>query len=314
MGLFDGVKKLFSGDWNGYYEEGIIPNIWKGMTGQTSADRNTQATNEANARMQEQATQANLQIAQDTNETNRNIAEQNLGFQRELQEYNKALQQQIFEREDTSYQRTAQDMLAAGLNPLDMQGTNGAGEVVSQTPLNNDYQAQVGSPIQASRDEVAPTMGNLGQIVSALGSVSSAINGTMSGSLERDSIALDNDKKFLDNLAQAHELGIDYTQLFSGTKMGWRKMTKAGKSQTFSDSDGIDLRNKSQWKSSAYSGYVDGANKNRELTHKMSSNIYDTDTDFERILTAISDWINNGRGEAEWKKLQETFPILKLGR
>ena len=313
MGLFDGVKKLFSGDWNGYYEDGIIPNIWKGMTGQTSADRNTQATNEANAKMQEQSNQANLKIAQETNATNRNIAEQNLGFQRELQEYNKALQQQIFEREDTSYQRTAQDMLAAGLNPLDMQGTNGAGEVVSQSPLNNGFQAQIGAPMQASRNEVAPTMGNLGQIVSALGSVSSAINGTMSGSLERDSIALDNDKKFLENMARANELGIDYKHLLSGTRTGWRKFSKK-MDMDFVDNDGKSLFDTEQYKNAGYSAYADGANKNRELTHKMSAGIYDTDTDFERILTAISDWINNGRGEAEWKKLQETFPILKLGR
>lgn len=53
---------------------------------------------------------------------------------RENLDYQKALQQQIFEREDTAYQRSVNDMRLAGLNPLSMNGTDGAGEVVDTTP------------------------------------------------------------------------------------------------------------------------------------------------------------------------------------
>lgn len=94
--------------WQSYHNNGIIPNIWKGITGQLS---------------------------------NEVIADQNLDFQRENLDYQKALQQQIFEREDTAYQRTVQDMRRAGLNPLSMQGTNGAGEAIATQPLNNQAQA-----------------------------------------------------------------------------------------------------------------------------------------------------------------------------
>lgn len=78
----------------------------------------------------------------ETNSTNQNIANQNLGFQRENLDYQKALQKEIFQREDTAYQRTVNDMRMAGLNPVSMQGTNGAGEAIATEPMNNGYQAQ----------------------------------------------------------------------------------------------------------------------------------------------------------------------------
>lgn len=75
-----------------------------------------------------------------TNETNLEIANQNLAFQRENLDYQKALQQQIFQREDTAYQRSVNDMRLAGMNPMAMQGTNGAGETIQTEALNNPYQ------------------------------------------------------------------------------------------------------------------------------------------------------------------------------
>lgn len=77
-----------------------------------------------------------------TNIINRDIANQNLQFQRENLDYQKALQERIFDREDTNYQRTVNDMRQAGLNPLTMNGTNGAGEAIATTPLHNDFQMQ----------------------------------------------------------------------------------------------------------------------------------------------------------------------------
>lgn len=77
-----------------------------------------------------------------TNSVNYEIAQQNLAYQRENLEYQKALQQKIFDREDSAYQRTAKDMRAAGLSPLTMNGTNGAGEAIQTQPLHNDYQHQ----------------------------------------------------------------------------------------------------------------------------------------------------------------------------
>lgn len=116
-----------------------------------SGMRNTDKTN-----------QANKDIASETNEVNKAIADQNLAFQRENLDYQKSLQQQLFEREDTSYQRTVSDMRAAGLSPLSMQNTNGAGEVVSTQALNNGYQAQQSAPMQAYNPDFQ--LGFLGDI------------------------------------------------------------------------------------------------------------------------------------------------------
>lgn len=77
-----------------------------------------------------------------TNETNRDIANKNLEFQRENLDYQKALQEKIFQREDSSYQRTVADMRAAGLSPLAMNGTNGAGEAIQTTAPQNSYSRQ----------------------------------------------------------------------------------------------------------------------------------------------------------------------------
>lgn len=81
---------------------GGLENIWKGFTGQSS---------------------------------NEKINAENVAFQQKNLDYQMALQQQIFDREDTSYQRTVNDMYKAGLNPLSMNGTNGSGSVVpTQAP------------------------------------------------------------------------------------------------------------------------------------------------------------------------------------
>lgn len=76
------------------------------------------------------------------NKENREIADQNLQFEKEKFDYDKALQQEIFQREDTAYQRSVNDMRLAGLNPLNMQSANGAGEAIATTAPQNGYQAQ----------------------------------------------------------------------------------------------------------------------------------------------------------------------------
>lgn len=99
---------------------GIVPPVISGLFGLKQQDKANQAVNQ-------------------TNDTNAAIAQQNLQFQRENLDYQKALQQQIFQREDSSYQRTVNDMRQAGISPLAMNGTNGAGEAIATTAMNNDY-------------------------------------------------------------------------------------------------------------------------------------------------------------------------------
>lgn len=88
----------------------------------------------------------------ETNAVNSDIAEKNLAhqkqwnaqqmqFQRENFDYQKALQERVFAREDSSYQRTVNDMRAAGLSPLIMNGTNGAGEALQTSPIGEGLSA-----------------------------------------------------------------------------------------------------------------------------------------------------------------------------
>lgn len=72
---------------------------------------------------------------------NNRINQQNLQLQQEQLEYQKQLQQDIFAREDTAYQRTVNDMRSAGLSPLSMNGTNGAGSVVSTSAPQRQTQS-----------------------------------------------------------------------------------------------------------------------------------------------------------------------------
>lgn len=73
-------------------------------------------------------------------------------------DYNKALQQQIFDREDTAYSRTVNDMMNAGLSPLAMTGTNDSGSVVGNMspPSNNmDFNPMNAAGMLRSLQEMA---------------------------------------------------------------------------------------------------------------------------------------------------------------
>lgn len=77
-----------------------------------------------------------------SNDSNEKISEANLKFQRENLEYQKAVQQKQWQREDTAYQRTVNDMRSAGMSPLAMNGTDNAGEVVSTTAPQYTHHVQ----------------------------------------------------------------------------------------------------------------------------------------------------------------------------
>lgn len=104
--LWNGIKSTFSQVGKGLYNFGS--KLWNDFTGNTANNKN-------------------------------------LEFQRENLDYQKAIQQEIFNREDTSYQRTVNDMRLAGLNPVSMQGTNGSGEAIAtnapETQRTSDIQA-----------------------------------------------------------------------------------------------------------------------------------------------------------------------------
>ena len=266
------------------------------------------ATNAANERMTKATNDANERANQLTNDTNRLIAQENLGFQRELQEYNKALQDQIFEREDTSYQRTAHDMINAGLNPLSMQGTNGSGEVVAQSPLHNDYQDQAFTGRVAPHKEpyyikkYQQNVSDFAHIVSPLQSIAQEINDINAGRLGRDKLALENDRQYLENLKVMNELGIYNNHHFT-------KGYSTGRYFLTTTPDGVELSQSPEWQKSQNSLFYERADKNREIKHKVKLGRYDSDTQMEKYLTALEDWTTNGRLQNLYDNLKKTAGI-----
>lgn len=80
-----------------------------------------------------------------------NVTQQNNAFSQEQyldeRNYNRELQERLFQREDNAYTRTKDDLLNAGYSPLAINGTNEAGNVVSQAQMPelssiNPFQAQ----------------------------------------------------------------------------------------------------------------------------------------------------------------------------
>lgn len=285
--------------------------IWNDITGVTANKKavdtqnasnlqQVKETNESNYRIAQETNQANRDIASETNAMNYDVAMQNLGFQRELQEYQQALQEQIFDREDTSYQRTAKDMLAAGLNPLAMQGTNGSGEAVALSPLNNSFQAQQPNPMQAAQMQAAQfnayqRPNQMNEFMSLVSSVIGNVEELKTGKATRDKLRQQMDIDRFDMLLRHAEKGV--------------YINDDGKAE-------IDDDLYNAWLDDIRGSYEERKRQRehaeRERKHQENSGKYETDTEFEKILTGVSDWLLNGRGEEAWNKLTDKFPILKI--
>lgn len=283
-------------DWNiwGWFED-----LWNNLTGQTQETARTDATNAANVQAASEANQTNQDIARETNATNKEIAEQNLDFQRDNLEYQKELQQQIFEREDTAYQRTKNDMLAAGLNPLTMQGTNGAGEAIATQPLNNSFQAQQASPAIAAQHIKAQTLNAPIQAIGYLNNIASGLNSILTGNLQRDSLRLQNQRQAYENWVYAEKNGIiskEYPEHYTVNNPNNRMQGKADyQSYPAEERDAQYFRN-----------YEEQRNNNYE----EDIGRYDSDTEYEKIITSLAEWFLGDRGQNLRDKLAKENPIL----
>lgn len=167
--------------WSWYHDNGILPNLWKGFTGQLSAEKQN---------------------------------EQNLAFQRDNLEYQKALQQKIFEREDTAYQRAVADAQKVGLNPMSIASSGGAeaGAIVPTTPLHSDIDYSQFSGFNA--------LSALSTVLGFASQASQAINQFKTGNIQRDLLNSQNVRAKMDNAIFAYEngLGIDDDGTFYVTK------------------------------------------------------------------------------------------------
>lgn len=157
-------------DW--YHENGILPNLWKGATGQLSQEK----INDENLQYQRERNQIEDKRYEEETAYNRAFAEDERAYQREWaaneREYQRNLQQTIFDREDTAIARQAEALRAQGINPAsqNMNGL-GAGAVVSSS-----------SPASSTS---APTLsGRGGQALNKAMITSSGINGLLAPILQ----------------------------------------------------------------------------------------------------------------------------------
>lgn len=220
-----------------------------------------------------------------TNVVNKQIADDNLEYQRELQEYQKALQQQIFEREDTAYQRTAADMAAAGINPLMMKQTNGAGAEVPMTPLHNDFQMQDTGVLSA---------------LSPLLSLADTVNGAKTGEYQRDALALQNDKQYLENYKLAHSMGLDYG-ILSTSKVNRNTMNIRNEVVDGNPISSIysSLGSNPDYTSSQGNYFRTESHKKEELDFKNNNKLFDYPSNlYNNLRLAGSDDIYNSAEKA----------------
>lgn len=195
-----GLKGFF--DW--YHDNGIIPNIWKGITGQLSQEKineeNLQYQKERNeiedARYTEETAYNrafaeeerayNRAFAEDERSYNRAFAADERAYQRDWaqneRDYQRSLQQTIFDREDTAIARQAEALRAQGINPAsqNMNGL-GAGSVVSSSGPGSSSSGSSSAPGSTS----APTLsGRGGQALNKAMITSQGINGLLSPILQ----------------------------------------------------------------------------------------------------------------------------------
>lgn len=253
---------------------------------------NTKNTNDTNTKNVNNTNETNLQMTRETNELNKQIADQNYAQQERLFEYNKALQEKMFEREDTSYQRTKEDMLAAGLNPLTMQGTNSAGEAIAQAAPQNQmqYQKTEFQAPQIQKSTAANTM------LQAANELFTNMQDLQTGQITRDKLR--QEKKY-----------AEYDHIINGLKHGFYWDSEKNE-WSFDDEQFDKYLNKLHSETEA--DFLEAEDRKRQIKHKIENNIYDTDTKVERALTALTDWLTSGRSEAMWNKLVEKYPMLNL--
>ncbi len=175
MNLFDtdngfSINKFFSpskfgkGFFDWYHDNGILPNIWKGATGQLSQEKINEENlayqrerNEIEDARYNEETAYNRAFAEDERAYNRAFAEDERAYQRDWaqneRDYQRNLQQTIFDREDTAIARQAEALRAQGINPAsqNMNGL-GAGSVVSSSaPGSSSGPGSMSAPALSGR-------------------------------------------------------------------------------------------------------------------------------------------------------------------
>lgn len=225
----------------------------------------------------------------------------NFQEQKNMNEWQQATQKKQWEREDTAYQRTAQDMLNAGLNPLTMQGTDGAGELISpDTP-------------QMSTENSTNLMNSF---VNQMESIAT-------GKQERDLLQSQIDSQRLQNIKYARDNGLIYNPRFSnpnhrtgkynytnfeydenGNRINTgpdKKISVGTESYDYNINDPYQiqlLENDNKVKKLLWD--------NMNIDNDEKKGNYQNDTKIERNLTTLQKWLDSERLMSLFEQLRDT--------
>lgn len=202
----------------------------------------------------------------------------NRAFAEDERAYNRALQDKLFEREDTAYLRQAEQLSKLGINPAAQQlnGAN-AGQVVD----NASAPASMSSPTLSTRGGKSlhngfnAIPGGIEGALSFLSDIASTVNGVATGQYQRDSLALQNDAQFIQNLKDAHSLGIKNYTVGS--------ITRGTKSNKYDEAMSSD----ENYNDSLGSYYIKGASDNREYNSKKKNNIFDWESNQTKLIKSL---------------------------
>ena len=242
---FDPIGIFHSGDSGATGDQLSLANFWDKLKNGTTNDVNYKTALENLAFQRERA---DIEDSRYEDETayNREWAE-------EERDYQRALQERIFEREDTAIERQAKQLSNLGINPLSQQ-LNGLG---AGTPVSAAAPSVSGRVAVTPQNAFQMLPNGIMDILSPIASLASTFNGIETGQYQRDALALQNDKQFLENLSRANELGIEYKGLFPAQMYhkGYIDQAKKGYETTVTLPSGENLFDTPEFKSASFSGY-----------------------------------------------------------
>lgn len=168
-------------------------------------------TNIFNKRQQDEANE----IVKQNNQWQQQFATDERDWNREQyldeQKYNRELQQTMFEREDNAYQRTKDDLVAAGYSPLAINGTNDAGSIVG----NSSHDTSASIPELSAINPFQAKNLDFGQFADILGQADAREVARERNRIEEEKYLSDAEQKKLDRKQKQEQF---YAKLDSDQK------------------------------------------------------------------------------------------------
>lgn len=293
---FDPIGLFHGGDKGADGSSTSLADLWDKFKNGEANDTNKAIADE-NLEYQRERNEIEDSRYEDETSYNRAFQEEERDYQRAFAEderaYNRALQERLFAREDTAQLRQAEQLSQLGINPLSQQLNGaGAGQVVGSSgagsPVGNPSASARGG--QALHNDFRAIPGGIEGALSALSGLANTVNGVATGQYQRDSLALENDRQYLENYKLAHSLGIDYGHM---TTSKTKRDTSTQKSVWDNENNTLythiytNLGKNPEFNDTSGNYFLQEADKKRQLEGKAQHNIFDWEGDKTRMLKSL---------------------------